>query len=256
MNEPDIIRPWISLKGEYIFDNTRFLGVNLYQGLRFKIFAEGYKQLDAKKSDMFVYGADFRHYTKIHRTLIWANRFAASSSFGHTPLIYYLGSVDNWTNLFGKAETFDNSVAIDYERNYAFQTLASNLRGFSQNIRNGSNFALINSELRWPVFRYFLNRPISSSFLNNFQVVGFFDIGSAWSGLNPWSGKNAWNTEEFINGPIRVIIDSHREPIVAGYGYGLRTRLLGYFIRLDWAWGIENQTVLPRIFYFSLNLDF
>ncbi len=256
LNELDVIRPWISLKGEYIFDNTMFLGVNLYQGLRFKLFAEGYKQLDAKKSDLVVLGADFRHYTKIHRSLIWANRFAASSSIGHTPLIYYLGSVDNWINFGSKVETFDQSVDIDYERNYAFQTLATNMRGFSQNIRNGSNFALFNSELRWPIIRYFANRPISSSFLNNLQVVGFFDIGSAWSGLSPWSGKNSWDTEEFVNGPIRVILNSNREPIVAGYGYGLRTRLLGYFIRLDWAYGIENRTILPRIFYFSLNLDF
>ena len=256
LNEPDIIRPWAGLKFEYIFDNTRFLGVNLYQGLRYKLFAEGYKQIDAKKSDLIVLGADFRHYTRIHRSLIWANRFATSTSFGHTPLIYYLGSVDNWTNFSPNVETFDRSVPINYERNYAFQTLATPMRGFTQNIRNGNNFALINTELRWPVFRYFANRPISSAFLNNFQAVGFFDIGTAWEGLHPWAGENAYDTEEYLNGPIRVVIDSNREPLVAGYGFGLRTRLLGYFIRVDWAWGIENRTILPRIFYFSLNLDF
>jgi hypothetical protein len=41
-----------------------------------------------------------------------------------------------------------------------------------------------------------------------------------------------------------------------GYGAGVRAMLLGYWIRLDWAWGIENNIVLPRIFYFSLSLDF
>jgi len=57
-------------------------------------------------------------------------------------------------------------------------------------------------------------------------------------------------------GPVHVVIDSNRDPIVYGYGYGLRTQIFGYFVRLDWAWGIENRTILPRIFYFSLNLDF
>ena len=256
LNEGDIVRPWAGLRLEYIFDNTRSLGLNLYQGLRFKVFGEAYKQVDEKKSDLFVLGADFRHYTRVHRTLIWANRFAASSSFGNTPLIYYLGSLDNWTNLNPRVEVFDQSVPIDYTKNYAFQTLATNMRGFTQNIRNGSNFALINSELRWPVIRYLVNRPLSSSFLNNFQVVGFFDAGTAWTGLHPWAGENAYDSEEYVSGPVTVVIDSNREPIVAGYGFGLRSRLFGYFIRLDWAWGIENRTVLPRMFYFSLNLDF
>jgi Tol biopolymer transport system component len=256
LNEPDIIKPWIGLKGEYVFDNTRFLGVNLYQGLRYKLFAEGYKQVDAKKSDLVVLGADFRHYTRVHRTLIWANRFAASSSFGHTPLIYYLGSVDNWTNLNPNVQVFDESVPIDYSRNYAFQTLATNMRGFTQNIRNGNNFVVYNTEIRWPVFRYLINRPLSSAFLNNFQLLGFFDAGTAWAGLHPWAGENEYDTEEYTNGPVRVVVDSNRDPLVAGYGFGVRSRLFGYFVRLDWAWGIENRTVLPRMFYLSLNLDF
>ncbi len=256
LNEKDIVKPWLGLKGEYIFDNTQFIGVNLYSGLRYKIFAEVYKQVTKRKSDLYVVGADFRHYSKLHRTLIWANRFAASSSFGNTPLIYYLGSLDNWTNFTGKVETFNRSIPVDYSRNYAYQTLATNMRGFNQNIRNGNNFALFNTELRWPVIRYFANHPISSSFWNNFQVVGFFDIGTAWTGLHPWDGKNAYDTEEYESGPIRIVIDTNREPVVAGYGWGLRSRLLGYFVRLDWAWGIENKTILPRIFYLSLNLDF
>lgn len=256
LNQKDEYRPWLGIKGEFIFDNTRSLGINLYTGDRFKIFAEGYRRLNAANSGLYVLGADFRHYTRIHRTLILANRFAASTSFGGSPLIYYLGSVDNWLNLFGKVATFDQSVPIDYTKNYAYQTLATNMRGFTQNIRNGNNFALLNTELRWPVIRYFANHPISSNFWNNFQAIGFFDIGSAWTGLTPWSGENAYDKETYNNGPVTVVIDSNREPLVAGYGFGLRSQLLGYFVRADWAWGIENRTILPRIFYLSLNLDF
>ncbi len=256
LNENSIVKPWAGIRLAYVFDNTRSLGLNLYQGLRYKLFAEAYNQIDKKKSDLFVLGADFRHYTRIHRSLIWANRFAASTSFGNTPLIYYLGSVDNWTNINPNVQTFDRSVPIDYSRNYAFQTLATNMRGFTQNIRNGNNFALVNSELRWPIIRYIANRPLSSSFLNNLQLVGFFDVGTAWAGVHPWAGENEYDIEEYVNGPVKVVVDSNREPLVAGYGFGARTRLFGYFVRVDWAWGIENGIILPRIFYFSLNLDF
>lgn len=257
LNEAPITKVWGGLKGELVFDNTRVLGTNLYSGTRLKVFGEAYRQINRAKSDLFVIGGDFRHYTRIHRTLIWANRFAASTSFGRSPLIYYLGSVDNWINLFqGRTPTFDQSVAIDYEQNYAYQALATNLRGFSQNIRNGNNFAVFNTELRWPVFRYLAGHPLSSGFLNNFQIVGFADVGSAWTGLHPYTDENAWDTEVITNGPMTITLDANRDPLVAGYGFGVRSMLLGYFIRLDWAWGVENGVVQPRMFYLSLSLDF
>lgn len=257
LNEPNIVKVWGGLKGELIFDNTRQLGTNLLSGMRWKLFGEAYRQINTSKSDLFVIGGDFRHYTRIHRSLIWANRFAASTSFGRSPLIYYLGSVDNWINLSqNRIPTFNESVAIDYTRNYAYQALATNLRGFSQNIRNGSNFAVFNTELRMPLFRYLAGHPLGSGFLNNFQVIGFADVGTAWNGLHPYTGENAWDTEIIENGPMTITLDANRDPIVAGYGFGVRSQLLGYFIRLDWAWGVENMVVQPRMFYLSLSLDF
>lgn len=252
----DFVRIWGGVNLAYIYDDTRHLGTNLYQGTRFRAFAEAYQQINGEFSDLYSIGADFRHYTKIHRTLILANRIATGASFGNSRLIYYLGSVDNWINLTSKVETFDKSIRIDYSKNYAWQTLITNMRGFEQNIRNGDRFAVANSEIRWPMIRYFANHPISSNFWNNLMLVGFYDIGTAWSGLTPWSGENAYDTEILKNGPITVTIDSNREPIVMGYGAGVRTMLLGYWIRLDWAWGIENNVILPRIFYFSMSLDF
>jgi outer membrane protein assembly factor BamA len=195
----------------------------------------------------------------IHRNLIWATRFATSSTFGSSKLIYYLGGVDNWTNLTpNKTPTFIplSEIRIDENANYAYQAVATNMRGFSQNIRNGNNFALINTELRWPIIRYLAAHPLSNAFLQNFQVVGFFDIGTAWSGRNPWSGENAYDNDILRQGNIEIEIDSNREPIVAGYGFGVRSQLFGYFVRLDWAWGIENMQVLPRVFYLSLTTDF
>ncbi|MFH0758882.1 MAG: hypothetical protein V2B15_16455 [Bacteroidota bacterium] len=257
LNLPSNSKVWGGLKGELIFDNTRILGTNLYSGTRLKVFGEAYRQINQSKSDLFVIGGDFRHYIKIHRTLIWANRLAGSTSFGRSPLIYYLGSVDNWINLFqSRIPTFNQSVAIDYTRNYAYQALATNVRGFSQNIRNGNNFLVYNTELRLPLFRYVAGHPLSSGFLNNFQVVGFADVGTAWSGLHPFTGENAWDQEVITNGPMTITLDANRDPIVAGYGFGVRTVLLGYFIRLDWAWGVENMEVQPRMFYLSLSLDF
>ncbi|MCX6325269.1 MAG: hypothetical protein NT144_01260 [Bacteroidia bacterium] len=257
LNRKNFSQHWASLKGEVIYDNTRARSINIYFGTRFKIFGEYYKELTYKRSDMIVLGIDFRKYTRIHRELIWANRFAASTSFGPTKLIYYLGGVDNWMGyLFNKNPMFDNTTPVTPNVNYGFQALATNMRGFTQNVRNGNNFALVNSELRWPVIRYFAGHPLRSNFLNSLQVVGFGDIGTAWSGKSPWSGENGYDTEIIINGPVTVTLDSNRKPIVAGYGAGLRAQVMGYFVRADWAWGIENNYLLPKIFYLSFSLDF
>ena len=123
------------------------------------------RKLTSAKSDMVVLGIDFRKYTRIHRELIWANRFAASTSFGPTKLLYYLGGVDNWMGyLFNNVPMFNNAIPVTPNVNYGFQTLATNMRGFSQNIRNGNNFALINSELRWPIIRYIAGHPLRIKF--------------------------------------------------------------------------------------------
>jgi len=242
---------WGGLKGELIYDNTRKLGLNLYDGTRYKVFAEYYQQIEKGNQQLIVLGIDFRHYIKIHRTFIWANRFAASTSMGHNKLIYYMGGVDNWL-----APRFNPTTPIDYSQNYAFQTLATNMRGFHQNIRNGNSFIVLNSELRMPVFKYLYNRPIRSDFLNNFQLVGFVDAGTAWTSWNPYSGENSLYTKYIYSGSLLIKVEQQRDPMVGGFGAGLRTRVLGYFMRGDLAWGVEDGRIRKPVFYFSLSLDF
>ncbi len=106
-----------------------------------------------------------------------------------------MGGVDNW--LFPK---FNDDTPIDFTQNYRYQTLATNMRGFNQNIRNGNSFFIFNTELRFPVFKYFFNRPIKSDFLNNFQIVAFGDVGTAWTGLNPYSKDNSLFTRTIEDG--------------------------------------------------------
>lgn len=253
LREPDINRYWTSAKGELVYDGTRQLGLNLYDGMRMKLFGEFYYQIkgEEKNTNMAVVGFDIRHYLPIHRTFIWANRFATSTSFGKSKLIYYMGGVDTWLT-----PKFTREAPIDYEQNYAYQTLATNMRGFYQNVRNGNSFAVLNSELRFPVFRYFANRPVRSDFLNNFQLVAFGDLGTAWTGLTPYSDDNALFTRVIQKGGIMVTVREQRQPLVGGLGFGARARILGYFLRADYAWGIEDMVVNKPVFYISLSLDF
>jgi len=240
-------------KVEYIFDNTYLKGLNYRTGTRFKAWGEHFRQPDKlnEKNSIYVVGFDFRHYQPIHRDLIFAFRLAGSSSIGDYKVVNYLGGVDNWLG-----QKIDNSVLVSANQGYTFQAFAGPLRGFFVNARNGNNFLLSNSELRLPLFRYLSNKSIKSDFADNFQVIGFFDIGSAWTGKNPYDDGNDFNTITVTQTPITVELRSNKEPIIYGYGFGLRSKVLGYHMRADWAWGVDDKTVMPRVFYLSLNLDF
>lgn len=242
---------WGGLRGEVVFDDTKQVSLNLYTGMRWKLFGEYYQLVGKEMTNLVVLGFDLRHYQRLHRNFIWANRVAASTSFGKNKLIYYMGGVDNWL-----VPKFNRETPIDFARNYAYQTLATNMRGFHQNIRNGTNFVVLNSEFRFPVFSYFFHNPISSAFVRNFQLLAFGDAGTAWAGLNPYDPSNVLFTHYIKNGPFNVSVEQQKEPLVGGLGLGARTTILGYFVRADIAWGIEDGRFNKPVFYLSFNLDF
>lgn len=262
LNIPSYNENWLIGKLEYVFDNTYEVGLNILNGARYKIYYEIQQEFqldldpkikfDPSLGTMHILGADVRHYLKIHRTIIWANRIAAATSFGTKKVIYYLGGVDNWL-----APQFDPTIEVNMDNNYAFQTLATNLRGHKQNIRNGNSYVVLNSELRIPVFTYFFNTPIRSELIRNFQLIGFGDIGTAWEGLSPFSTDNPFNSETVEKGPVRITTQYFRNPIVGGFGVGARTVIFGYFLRIDAAWGVDSGVINKSpLWYFSLNLDF
>ncbi|MCB9080833.1 MAG: hypothetical protein H6555_03875 [Lewinellaceae bacterium] len=260
-NQPVDNQQRVGLRLEYVFDNSKEIALNLRNGARYKVYAEMMKSFsfgNAATGGGFqfdngylgVIGVDARFYQPILRHSVLATRLAGSSSFGNQKILYFLGGVDNW--LF--PERNDNIPVPPGE--YAFQTLAANMRGFPFNTRNGNTYLLGNAELRVPVFRY-ISRRLQSQLLRNFQLVGFFDVGSAWTGKDPYREDNPLNTSVFEDGNvITVTVNYFRDPIVAGYGIGARTMLFGYFIRADYAWGIETRQIQKPRLHIALGVDF
>lgn len=261
---------WISLKVDYVFDNTFRLGTNLLRGTRFKLFTEWHKEIpmtDTRITSSFnmklprwndayfgIIGVDIRHYEKLYKNIILATRFSWSTSVGTRKMLYFLGGVDG-----GIAPQFNNSIPINNQYKYAFQSIATDLRGHNQNIRNGNTYMLLNVELRIPVFSSLFNINSRSELIRNFQLVGFTDVGSAWEGLNPFSSNNPLFKTQVrnpITSPVTVTIYQQKNPIVSGFGAGLRTTIFGYFIRADLAWGYDGIRVSGPHPHISFNLDF
>jgi hypothetical protein len=227
--------------------------LNIRRGLRFKFFAEYLQELGGNYQPTFNFGMDFRHYTRIKRNFIWVNRLSWSTSLGGRKLLYYLGGVDNW--ILRSNPDFDQTIDVDPSQNFGFQTIATPMRGFIQNTRNGNSFALYNSELRLPIFSYFSTYPIKSEIIKHFQIVAFTDIGVAWTGPHPFHPDNYFNTQVIEDKPVTINIDNLREPIIGGFGVGVRSKVWGYFLRFDVAWGVEDFEIQKAIPYLSLSKD-
>ncbi len=251
----DTVSSFILSRIEYVHDNTLNPTQNIWNGLRFKVYMDVNMptiktQLNEAKPTMN-FGFDGRYYHKIYRNFIWAGRAAADFSWGSQKLIYYLGGVDGW---IGPKFNSENRPAQD--QSYAFQTLALNMRGYTQNIANGNNAFVINSEFRLPVFSTFFDKPINSAFFRNFQLVQFIDLGTAWNGK--YNGiKRPGEVISDPNSSVIVRIDAGGlGPFAGGYGFGARSTLLGYFLKFDAAWPMKGLFVGKPLYYFALGFDF
>ncbi len=239
---------------EYVHDNTINPTQNIWVGLRFKVYLDVNMpslktQLNNGKATMNL-GFDARYYHKIYRNFIWAGRAAGDFSWGGQKILYYLGGVDGWIS----PKFNNNQPAAD--QSYAFQSLTVNMRGYNQNIANGNNAVVMNSEFRFPVFSSLINRPINNAFLRNFQLVQFLDLGTAWNGkYNGIKRPGEVVTAQGTNVLVRLDAGG-LGPFAGGYGFGVRSTLLGYFMKLDAGWPMKGVFVGKPVWYFALGFDF
>jgi hypothetical protein len=244
----------VSLKTELILDNATFSELNTWKGWRAKVFGEAAVIANKNQKWLLNFGVDIRNAKSFYKGITWVNRLAGAGSAGSASIVYYLGGVDNWTirpNGF-----FDKNQALNANQNYFFQTIATPLRGFIQNARNGNSFFVFNSELRIPVFKVLSNHAVKNEFLRTFQWVLFADAGCSWTGLTPFSANNHFNTLSINSKPLEIQLINSREPVIGGIGSGVRTKVFGYFIRFDLGWGIEDLQINKKpIGYFSIGYD-
>ncbi|MFI5187250.1 MAG: hypothetical protein ACHQF0_11025 [Chitinophagales bacterium] len=253
LEERDSVKTYSQVDLEYVYDNTINPVLNIWKGLRYKIYFDWYTQISKISSTegkfLMNAGFDIRNYLPIYRNVIWAVRGAGDFSWGSQKVIYYLGGVDGWISpKFNSA----NTPAPDI--NYTYQSLAVNMRGFPQNAANGNNAIVVNSEVRVPVFSTLLNKPINNAFLRNFQIVQFIDLGTAWNGQ---FSKIQRPSVIYGGPPVTVRVKAGGiGPFVGGYGFGARSTLLGYFIRFDAAWEMNGFLRGKPQIYFALGMDF
>lgn len=195
---------------------------------------------------------DVRKYLPVRKSVL-AARVSGAWSAGENGQRFFLGGTDEW--LFSR---FMNLADFPIERNlsdFHYMNYITPSRGFQFNSRNGSKFILANLELRIPVGRV-LRSSLNTNPLYNVELIPFFDFGTAWEDGNPFSQKNPIDTETITQYPLNITVQTLKSPFVMGFGTGLRMSLLGYQVRTDLAWGVEDYTVLTPRLHVSLGKNF
>jgi len=252
---------YVYSRAEFSFDNTIPKGLNMVEGTRIKAYYEfnpSFSHINEGFDKLLI---DIRNYQSLSKEIVFATRLSGGRFGGRSPKQYMLGGVDNSfsqsANLaIGGAEPL-NLDPDNGNVDLLFHEFATNLRGFGYNSLSGKNFILFNAEVRVPIVKYLFQNSISSNFFKNLQFTAFGDIGSAWNDSAPWKRQNDLNTTIIDNQPFVAIVNNFKSPWLASYGFGARTLFLGYYLKVDAAWTIEDFIVAPKpVWLISLGYDF
>jgi len=261
-SEHPINNVYAGIKSEIVYDNSVSTGLNLIEGTRGKISFQHYQGLNNEDLSFSQASIDIRHYQKIYKEIVFAVRGFGGTFFGRSPKKYLLGGMDNWffneTRTGGRtSDGAPNPLGYPLEtQDILFVEFATTLRGFDYATLFGNSVIMANAELRMPFVRALSSGPISSNFLRNMQFITFYDIGTSWSGKPPFNSENSVSYEEIVNGPFKAQLKNYLNPWLYSYGFGMRTVMLGYYMKFDLAWPVENYQVNNPRFYVTLGFDF
>jgi hypothetical protein len=187
---------------------------------------------------------DGRWYGSLGAGYSLAVRGSAGVSLGRDPQRFFAAGVENWIG----AEF--QSLPVRNEDDFVFATPVLPLRGFGYNEAAGDRFALANVEARVPLVAALLPGPLPILPLYNLQAIAFADAGViAQGGVDVWDDGPI---DETTGEPSPRVLDD----VLIGTGVGLRTIVLGYPVRLDWAWPFDGREFGETRLYLSLGLDF
>ena len=223
----------------YVHDNTLWGYTAPVRGTRYNLTLLGTPKIGSSGVSFFSAMLDFRTYFKFFNDYSFAWRVNTGASVGKNPQNFYIGGTDNWINY----EIENNTYPVEDIKDFAFATPIMPLRGYNYNAKSGSKFALMNAELRFPLFRYLIFGLLPLGF-QNIQGVLFTDIGTVWS------DNKKLQLFEKVDDRIKT------KDLLVGLGIGTRIFLLYFPIKFDVAWSYDMQKFSKPKFYISLGADF
>lgn len=227
--------------GQFILNGNQ-ASINVIHAVPFGVNASGFTN----------FRINYSRYQPVLKHSIFAIQVNSGFSIGNGKPEYFLGGVNDWVN--SKYNNRSDIPVFENLNSFYFLNYVP-VRGFPYNARNGTQVVSLTSELRVPVMKYFV-KYLNTGQMYNFQLVGFYDIGTVWRTGNPLSQKNPIETQIIDKNPFLISLQTLKSPFLMSVGTGIRLTLLSYVTRFDLAWGIEDGQVLKPQFSISLGNNF
>lgn len=223
----------------YIHDNTLWGYTAPIRGSRFNLTLLGTPKIGSNGVQFFSAIGDFRTYFKLIEDYNFVWRLNGGVSLGKNPQRFYIGGTENWINY----EIENDVLPIEELGDFAFSMPIMPLRGFNYNTASGSKFLLMNSEFRFPLFKYMVLGPLPLAF-QNIQGVLFFDAGTIWT------NNKTLQLLTKDNGVLKT------KDLMLGMGVGTRLYLLYFPFKFDVAWSYDLDRFSKPKYYISIGADF
>lgn len=224
----------------FVHDNTLWGYTSPNNGSRYNINAMISPSIGSNAIEFQTYTFDYRTYSKFWRTYSFVMRYSGGISLGKNAQRFFIGGTDGWIN-----REFENGgIPINNIEDFAFLSPALPLRGYNYNVKNGTKFALMNYELRYPFIQYLVTGGLPIA-LGNITGATFLDVGSSWTDENVWKG---FGTDAVGN--------TVTQDLLIGTGMGIRMFLFGLPLKIDVAWSYTGEGFSIPKYYFSLGGDF
>ncbi|MEW5798180.1 MAG: biopolymer transporter Tol [Bacteroidota bacterium] len=224
----------------FVHDNTLWGYTSPNNGSRYNINAMFSPNIGSNAIEFQTYTFDYRTYTKFWRNYSFVMRYSGGVSLGKNAQQFFIGGTDGWIN-----REFENGgIPIDDIEDYAFLSPALPLRGYNYNVKNGTKFALVNYELRYPFIQYLVTGGLPIS-LGNITGATFLDVGSSWTDEKVWKGFGTDSRGNTVT-----------QDLLIGTGMGVRMFLFGLPLKIDVAWSYTGEGFSIPKYYFSLGGDF
>ncbi len=90
------------------------------------------------------------------------------------------------------------------------------------------------------------------------MITQFFDLGSAWNGSYDKIERPSvlYPSDASQSAVVVKIKAGGIGPFVGGYGFGVRSTLLGYFLRMDAGWQMNGFFAGKPMLHFAMGIDF
>lgn len=220
---------------------------------------DSYYSLSQKQFAFHRLSGEARHYLPVYKQIVLASRLGASFTLPSSVTQAYLGGVNDQLFLFSLENAEETSVAanaVDTSLySFHYQQFVTAVRGFRPITRDGSRYLSGNFELRIPISRM-MRHGLNTNALYNLELIPFFDVGAVWTEGNPFNQKKPTDTRIITSGNVTIRLQTLKSPFLMGFGSGLRMNIIGYSLRGDLAWGIDDQALTAPMVMVSVGKNF